>query len=111
MDSLCLPFRYREGLRRAIERAPGGDLTSKENGYRKNLEQRIYGGPGDRGGVGVPTGHRFWADWCGMLLKAYSWALPGVKRNPMRGHAIAWPRTIPETSCEVDVGGFLYSSG
>jgi len=46
------------------------------------MEQRCHGGPGDRGGMGVPAGHRFCADWRGLLLEAYSWRLAGVKRNP-----------------------------
>jgi len=72
----------RQCLRRAVGRKPGGDLISKENGHNRSLEQEIHGSAGDNSEMGVPAGHGFCVDWCGLLRQAYSWGLAGVKRNP-----------------------------
>jgi hypothetical protein len=60
-------------------------------------EQRIHGGPGDRGGVGVPTGHRFCADAVvGYEGKRAPQGSPGSSGIPSAAHVIAWPGLGPD---------------
>jgi len=76
---------------RGAERPIGGDFP-----HARRLEQETAqgsrGGPGDRGGMGAPTGHWFCAatvvgDW----RKGTPGREPGSRGIPPAGHATAWP--------------------
>jgi hypothetical protein len=57
----------------------------------------MHGRLGDRGGVGVPMGHRFCADTVvGYWRKRTPEHPPGSTGIPPGGHTIAWPDIRPD---------------
>jgi len=78
-------------LPRGAERPIGGDSPPSKMAIAM-MEQRSHGGPGDRGGMGAPTGHRFCADSVvGYWRKGTPERAAGSRGIPPAGHATAWP--------------------